>query len=100
MKKRNKLSWSWNGENFEVGELITEPPSEFLHRDYLNRPIVFYRGKVYILAKRKYNGRCGLVSIFQDFAIWAKDENIFQVLKVDKNDNIQRKYLSTTQIGG
>jgi len=84
VKKKNKLSWFWNGENFEVGELITSTHSEFLHRDEFNRPIVFYRGKVFILARRRYNGRCGLISIFQDFSIWVKDENIFQVLKVSK----------------
>jgi len=84
MKKRNKLSWNWNEEYFEVGELITNSQSEFLHRDDFNRPIVFYRGKVFILARRRYSGRCGLISIFNDFAIWAKDENIFQVLKVSK----------------
>jgi hypothetical protein len=93
MKKKNKLSWTFEGESFEVGECIIEPYNINLNRDKSDRPIVFYRGNVFIL-RSWYNNKCFLVSIYQDFSVWAKCDYVFQVLKVFKNENIQRKSLS------
>ena len=79
MKKKDKLTWEFNGEKFTVGDCITEPP----HEDWVVNlyKLVFLEGKIYKYYKQSRDKVC-LIDIYTSRPYWTKKERVFQVIKL------------------
>ena len=83
MKKKDKLTWEYDGSAFSVGEcIIQETHNDWV--DYGFYKLVFLNGKLYKFRtqKKRRDNRITLFDFYTGVAYWTKAERVFQIIKL------------------
>lgn len=89
-KKKDKLNWEYNSEQFIVGKCVLEPIADNAISKVLNVVgfdinylIVFFEGNLFTYHTAGFKNSCCFQDIYQKRKpYWVNPKRVFQVLKV------------------